>query len=59
MSKERADNKHAIDVAKDITVAAMSHLDGSINAGKGGSVADFFEAIYKRVSKLESDADAE
>lgn len=57
MSKEQFNSKHALDIAKEITVAAIGSSNTNFipNAEIGKNVADFFKAIYECVLRFEPD----
>lgn len=48
-------NKYVLDMAKEITVAALQNYNTPITQGTGSDVADFFEAIYNKISELNTD----
>lgn len=48
-------NKSVLEMAKDITVAALQNFDKSVNEYTGKDVASFFEAIYNKISELNTD----
>ena len=48
-------NKSVLEMSKEITVSALQGTDKSVNACTGSDVADFFEAIYNKISELNTD----
>lgn len=48
--------KYALDAAKEITIAKLNSSDMAPTENNGKNVANFFEAVYKKVLELaESD----
>lgn len=48
-------NKSVLEMAKEITVAALQNSDKTVNEYNGVEVAKFFETIYNKISELNSD----
>lgn len=46
------ENKYALDAAKEITIARMSNVDCGVTKENGEDVADFFEAVYRKIVQL-------
>lgn len=48
-------NKSILEMAKEITVAALQGSDKSVNEYTGTDVSAFFETIYNKISELNTD----
>lgn len=48
-------NKSRLEMAKEITVAALQNYSIPITQETGSDVSDFFEAIYNKISELNTD----
>lgn len=48
-------NKSILEMAKEITIAALQSTDKSVNKCTGADTANFFEAVYNKISELNSD----
>lgn len=44
--------RYALDAAKEIVIARMSNTSLHINKEGGESVAEFYEAIYRKIAEL-------
>lgn len=51
MSMDRSSTL-AFDIAKEITVACVSHAEINVSATAGETTAAFFEAVYNKVKQL-------
>ena len=46
------EERYALDAAKEITIARMSSADCRVTKEGGEGVADFFEAVYRKILQL-------
>ena len=46
---------YALDAAKEITVSRVSNTTSGVNDTGGQNVADFYEAIFKKIYELAKD----